>query len=67
MLKKPHDATSSVLVILTISVCLFLFVFVCFVRNVEARMRANTQNVQQGEQETRGVGEGRTKQWGIDT
>ena len=27
-------------------------------------MRANTQNVQQGEQETRGVGEGRTKQWG---
>ena len=27
-------------------------------------MRANTRNVQQGEQEIRGVGEGRTKQWG---
>ena len=27
-------------------------------------MRANTQNVQQGEQETSGAGEGRTNQWG---
>ena len=27
-------------------------------------MRANTQNVQKGEQETRGVGEGRTKHSG---
>ena len=26
-------------------------------------MTANTQNVQQGEQDTRGVGEGRKKQW----
>ena len=32
---------------------------VFFVYTVEARMRANTQNVQQGEQETKGVGEGR--------
>ena len=31
-------------------------------------MRANTQNVQQGEQETRGAGEGRKKkQWGTET
>ena len=30
-------------------------------------MRANTQNVQQGEQETRGAGERRTKQWGTET
>ena len=29
-------------------------------------MRANTQNVQQREQETRGVGEGRKKQWRTD-
>ena len=27
-------------------------------------MRANTKNVQQGKQERRGAGEGRTKQWG---
>ena len=39
-------------------VCLFNF----FVNNVKARMRADTQNVQQGEQEIRGVGEERTKQ-----
>ena len=30
-------------------------------------MRANTHNAQQGGQETRGVGEGRTKQWGTET
>ena len=30
-------------------------------------MRANTQNVQQGEQETRGVGEGSTNHWGTET
>ena len=30
-------------------------------------MRANTQNIEQGEQETRGAGEGRTKQWGTET
>ena len=30
-------------------------------------MRANTQNIQQGEQETRGMGEGSTKQWGTET
>ena len=29
-------------------------------------MRANTQNVQQGEQETRGAGDGRKKQWGTE-
>ena len=34
-------------------------VFNFFVYNVEAHMRANTQNVRQGEQETTGVGEGR--------
>ena len=30
-------------------------------------MRANTQNVQQGEQETRGAGEGRKIKWGTET
>ena len=44
-------------------VCLFNF----FVNNVKARMRADTQNVQQGEQEIRGVGERRTKQCGTET
>ena len=29
-------------------------------------MRANTQNIQQGEQETRGAGEGRKKLWNRD-
>ena len=29
-------------------------------------MRANTQNMQQGEQKTRGLGEGGTKQCGTD-
>ena len=40
------------------------FFFVC---NVESRMKATTQNVQQREQETRGVGEGRTKWWVTET
>ena len=30
-------------------------------------MRAKTQNVQQGEQKIREVGEGRTNQWGTET
>ena len=38
-----------------------------FIYNVEARMRANIQNVQQGVQEIRGVGKGRSKQWGTET
>jgi len=29
-------------------------------------VRAKTQNVQQRDQEIRGVGEGRTKQWGTE-
>ena len=39
-----------------------------FQYNVEARMRANTQNVQQGEQETKGAGEERKKKtvWNRD-
>ena len=41
--------------------------FYIFVYNVEACMNANTHNARQGEQETRGVGEGRTKQWGTET
>ena len=40
------------------------FLFVC---NVKAHIRVNTQNVQQGEQETRGAGEGRKKQCGTET
>ena len=42
---------------------LFYFFFVC---TVEAHMIANTHNTQQGEQEARGVGEGRKKQWNRD-
>ena len=34
----------------------YYFFFGC---TVKAHMRANTQNLQQGEQETRGVGEGK--------
>ena len=43
------------------------FFFSFFVDTVEARMRANAQNVQQGEQETRGAGEGSKTQWGTET
>ena len=38
--------------------CLFL---IFFVYNVEARIKTNTQNIQQGEQETRGGGRGKYK------
>ena len=44
-----------------------LLLLLCFGHNIEAHMRANKQNVQQPEHETRGVGEGRTKQWGTET
>ena len=37
------------------------------VYTVEVRRRANTHNIQQEEQETRGAGEGRTKQCGTET
>ena len=50
---------------LQISECSFLFSF--FIYTVKARVRANTQNIQQGEQETSGVGEGRTKQCVTET
>ena len=40
--------------------------FFC-VYNVEVCMRANTHNIQQGEQETREAAEGRTKQGGTET
>ena len=40
--------------------------YIYFGYNVKARMRANTQNVQ-GEQETKGVGEGRKKECGTET
>ena len=36
-----------------------LFCLSVFKYNVKARIRVNTQNVQQGEQEIRGAGEGR--------
>ena len=39
---------------------IFIVFLVLFAYTAEARMRANTQNVQQGEQEIRGAGEGRT-------
>ena len=41
--------------------CRVFFSYFFFVSTVKARMRANTHNAQQGEQETRGVGEGRKK------
>ena len=40
--------------------------FIFFVYIVEARMRANTHRTARGH-ETRGAGEGRTKQWGTET
>ena len=43
---------------------MFIFIFAC---NVEARIRANTQNGKQREQDTRAVREGSTKQWGTET
>ena len=53
------------------SVCLSVhkhFFLSFFVHTVEAHMGANTQNIQQGEQETRWVGEGRKKKrvWNRD-
>ena len=39
----------------------FLLLLFFLVYTVEAHIRANTQNVQQGKQETRGVGEGMEK------
>ena len=38
-----------------------------FGNNIEARIRADTQNEKQREQETRATGEGSTKQWGTET
>ena len=46
-----------------VEVCALPSALLVHVNIVEARMRANTQNIQQGEQETRGVGERSTKQW----
>ena len=49
-----------------VDLCKTFVFFSSFGDTVEHHMRANKENVQQGEQETRGVGAGRKKVWNRD-